>query len=319
MPRVRPRVGRRCAGEDNFVVHATTAEWGRPGRMDLGTMLLAATLDLSPTGPGLHFVDVGQGSALLVVGPEGHAVMIDSGPPGAAEAVVHALDEHALLRVDLWIHTHLDADHIGGVARVIAGSDGVAGSADDIEVEVFWDRGLDGAPTTDAVAAYEDVAGDRRRQATAGDRWEVQGLRIGLVDTGAPEVAAENARGLALCLEVGELKLLAPGDLPAAQAAVAAAACGRVDLLWAAHHGGADGTSEALLAAADPALVIVSAGRDNPYCHPAAVTMARLWGHTVWMTGLAGAGPLGACPPLATSFAAEHHVVSGDLWFPAGG
>ncbi len=282
-------------------------------------MLLAATIDLSPTGPGLHFVDVGQGSALLVIGPEGQAVMIDSGPPGAAEAVVHALDEHAVLRIDLWIHTHLDADHVGGVARVIAGFDGVAGTDDDIEVEAFWDRGLDGAPSTDAVAAYQEVAGDRRRRATAGDRWAAPGLTIESVDTGAAEVAAENARGLGLCVEVEGLRLLAPGDLPAAQAAVSAAACGRVDLLWAAHHGGVDGTSEALLAAADPALVIVSAGRDNPYCHPAAVTMARLRGQAVWITGLAGAGPLGTCPPLATSFAAEHRLVAGDLWLAAGG
>ena len=281
-------------------------------------MLLAASLGGSPSGPGLHFVDVGQGSALLMIGPEGHAVMVDSGPPGAAEAVIHALDEHAIVRIDLWIHTHFDADHVGGVARVIAGSDGVAGSADDIEVEVFWDRDLDAAPDTQAVAAYREVAGDRRRVAAPGDRWEISGLAIGLVDTGAPEIAAENSRGLALCVEVGGLRLLAPGDLPAAQAAVSAAACGQVDLLWAAHHGGADGTSEAVLAAADPALVVISAGRDNPYCHPAAVTMARLRGRAVWITGLAGAGPLAACPPLATSFAEQHRVVSGDLWLPAG-
>jgi len=31
-----------------------------------------------------------------------------------------------------------------------------------------------------------------------------------------------------------------------------------------------------VLSAADPALVVISAGRDNPYCHPAAVTLARL-------------------------------------------
>ena len=105
---------------------------------------------------------------------------------------------------------------------------------------------------------------------------------------------------------------------PEAQAAVSAAACGQVDLLWAAHHGGVDGTSEAVITAADPALVVISAGRDNPYCHPAAVTLARLQGRAVWITGLAGAGPLGACPPLATSFAGGHEVVSGDLWLPAG-
>ncbi len=285
--------------------------------MTIISTLLAGAL-AAPAGPGVRFIDVGQGSALLLLGPEGHAVMIDSGPPGAAEAVVHALDQHAVLRVDLWIHTHFDADHVGGVARAIAGADGAAGGEDDLEVELFWDRGLDGAPDTDAVAAYREVAGDRRARASAGDRWSAPGLTVTLVDTGgSTEIAAENARGLALCVEIGALRLLAPGDLSAAQAAVAAADCGAVDILWAAHHGGVDGTSEAVLEAADPALVVVSAGRDNPYCHPAAVTLARLNGRAVWISGLAGAGPLGSCTGLATSFGGQHRLLSGDLWLAA--
>lgn len=288
--------------------------------MDVAALLLAGALATPPPdGVGLHFIDVGQGSALLLIGSEGHAVIIDSGPPGAAEAVIHALDQHAVLRIDLWIHTHFDADHVGGVARVIAGADAILGSDDDFEVAAFWDRGLADAPRTDAVAAYEGVAGDRRRTASTGDRWEGPGLSLRLVDTGiTTEIAAENARGLALCVDIGELRLLAPGDLPASQAAVAAAACGTVDLLWAAHHGGVDGTSEAILAAADPALVVISAGHDNPYCHPAALTLARLHGRAVWISGLAGGGPLGTCPGLATSFAADHRLLSGDLWLPAG-
>jgi len=285
--------------------------------MDLVAVLLAGVVS-APVGPGLRFIDVGQGSALLLIAEEGQAVMIDSGPPGAAEVVVHALAEHGLVGVDLWIHTHFDADHVGGLARVMAGEDGLVDSEDDVEVLRFWDRGLVGAPETESVAAYREVVGDRRRTAVAGDRWEVTGLRVTALGTGAPAgLAAENALGLALCVEIGGLRLLAPGDLPAEQVAVAAAECGPVDLLWAAHHGSGNGTSEAVLAAADPALVVISAGRDNPYCHPSAVTLARLHGRAVWISGLAGAGPTGACPGLATSFAAEHRLLSGDLWLSA--
>ena len=285
--------------------------------MDPTALLLAGTLT-APSGPGLRFIDVGQGSALLLVGAAGQAVMIDSGPSGAAEAVMHALDEHGLLRIDLWIHTHFDADHVGGFGRVLAGADGVVGSGDEIEVVALWDRGLAGAPATDAVAAYRAGAGERRREARAGDRWDAPGLSLRLVRTGAPLMfAAENARGLAICVELGELRLLAPGDLPAAQAAEAAADCGAVDVLWAAHHGGADGTSATVIAAADPALVVISAGHDNPYCHPAAITLARLSTRAVWITGLAGAGPLGACPSLATSLAEQHRLLAGDLWLAA--
>lgn len=285
--------------------------------MDLAALLLAGSVAL-PTGPGLHFVDVGQGSALLLLGSEGHAAVIDSGPPGAAEAVIAALAAHDVVRVDLWVHTHFDADHVGGFARVVAGADGATGTADDVELGELWDRGLADAPATEAVAAYVAAAGNLRRAAAAGDRWQAPGLEILAVATGAPaEAAAENARGLALCVRVGDRSALLPGDLPAAQAAESAAACGPVDVLWLPHHGGADGTSEALLAAADPALVVISAGRDNPYCHPAAVTLARLRERAVWISGLAGAGPLGPCTPLATAFAPDHRVLPGDLWLPA--
>jgi competence protein ComEC len=49
-----------------------------------------------------------------------------------------------------------------------------------------------------------------------------------------------------------------------------------VDVLKAGHHGSATSTSEALLDAAGPALVVVSAGRRNRYGHPAAEVLARL-------------------------------------------
>jgi beta-lactamase superfamily II metal-dependent hydrolase len=285
--------------------------------MDLATLLVAGAA-LAPAGPGLRFIDVGQGSALLLLGAEGHAALVDSGPSAAAEAVIAALAEHDVVRVDLWIHTHFDADHVGGFARVVVGADGLPGTGDDIEVAALWDRGLDGAPDTEVVTAYAAAAGQHRQTAAAGALWQVPGLEVAAVDTGAPaEVAAENARGLALCVRVGERSALLPGDLPAAQAAIAAAACGPVDVLWASHHGSADGTSEALLVAADPALVVISAGRGNPYCHPSAVTLARLHARAVWISGLAGASPLGACPGLATVFAPDHRVLPGDLWLPA--
>ena len=149
--------------------------------------------------------------------------------------------------------------------------------------------------------------------------WDAPGLSLRLVATGAPAaLAAENARGLAICVELGGLRLLAPGDLPAAQAAAAAADCGVVDVLWAAHHGGADGSSTEVIAAADPALIVITAGRDNAYCHPAPITLARLAEREVWISGLAGAGPLGGCAGLATSFGARHRLLPGDLWLAAG-
>ena len=64
------------------------------------------------------------------------AVVIDSGPPGAAEALLAALDAHGIARIDLWIHTHFDADHLGGILRAVDGIDGIAGTEDSARVHL---------------------------------------------------------------------------------------------------------------------------------------------------------------------------------------
>lgn len=271
-----------------------------------------------PDGPGLRFIAVGQGSALLAVGPEGHAVLFDAGPPGASEALLHALAEHEIAEIDLWIFTHFDNDHVGGFGRALAGADGLAGSDDDLVIGERWDRGTGGAPETPAVAAYLAAAASRRA-AEVGDRWQAPGLEVVVVPAGtAPERAAENARGLALCVTVAGVRALVPGDLPADQVAAAASSCGPVDVLWASHHGSRTGISQDVLTRADPAVVVVSAGDDNQYCHPHAEVLDLLHPRTMWLTGLAGASPHGACPGLGARWGPQHRLAGGDIWVGAG-
>ncbi len=271
------------------------------------------------TGPGIRWIDVGQGSAALVIGQGGEAVMIDSGPPAGAEAIVHALARHNVQRVQLWVHTHHDADHLGGVARVVLGEDGLEDTHDDIEVATFWDRGLAALPETSAVTRYLALAGQRRQAVERGARWVSGGLEIEVVLDGLdrPASAGENARGIALCVRLAGTNLLAPGDLPAARVAEAAARCRPVDILWASHHGARDGLDAgALVALEHPPIVVITAGMDNIHCHPSRGTLALLSsaGITVLMTGAGGLDPRGACPSLAASLRPTHHIEGGDIW-----
>ncbi len=280
-----------------------------------GALSLSLLALIEPGDAGLHFVHVGQGSAMIAIGSEGDVVVFDSGPPSGAESLLRALDEHAITRVDLWIHTHYDADHVGGFARVVAGLDGVWPSSDDRRVEQIWDRGDEALPQTDAFTLYWALVRDRRSGAVPGLRFAAAGIEIEVLELDPPPAdAPENDRGLALCLELDGLRMLIPGDLGAERVAVAAAACGPVDVLWASHHGGVDGLSADSLALADPERVVISAGPDNGYCHPAASTLAALSEREVWLLDAAGVGPQSECSPLAANFAARHHLVGGDLW-----
>jgi hypothetical protein len=72
-----------------------------------------------------------------------------------------------------------------------------------------------------------------------------------------------------------------------------------------------------VLAAAAPALVVVSAGTDNAFCHPHGETLELLHSFEVWLTGLAGAAPHGDCPGLAPRWGPAHRLAGGDVWVPA--
>ncbi len=285
--------------------------------MTIATSILVLALG-TPSGAGLHFVHVGQGAAAIALDASGEAVLIDSGPSSGAEALLRAIDEHELGRVELWVHTHFDADHIGGFSRVLAGADGHGGTSDDLELARLWDRGTTSLPDTDAVALYFALAGERRGVPNPGERFELGELWIERLELDPiPAAAPENERGLALCLEIGSLRVLIPGDLPGARVEAAAEACGPVDVLWASHHGAAGSLTAEALALADPTYVVISAGPDNGYCHPSASTIALLAEREVWLLDVAGSDPRGECPPLADTLGPGHRLIGADLWIGA--
>jgi beta-lactamase superfamily II metal-dependent hydrolase len=270
-------------------------------------------------GAGLHFVDVGQGSALLLRADSGELVLVDSGPASGAEAILHALAEHEVRELALWVHTHHDADHIGGFVPVLAGLDGRLHSDDDVDFGQLWDRGLTGPlPDSEAFALYLTLAGERREVPEPGTVFELAGLRIEALALDPPPAAApENDRGLALCVDVGGLRALLPGDLSADRLELAAAACPDIDVLWLSHHGAANASSSAAIELADPTMIVVSAGHENHHCHPSALALALTHDRPTWILDAAGLDPRGACPPLADALGPAQRLVGGDLFIDA--
>jgi competence protein ComEC len=219
-------------------------------------------------------------------------------------------------RVDLWIHTHWDADHVGGFARAIAGADGAWPTEDDLVVDRFWDRGLAGAALGDGLVLYALLAGERREGVAAGADVTIGEATVQSLSFARDPSLEENDRGLALCITLPGLRVLAPGDLPAASVEAAAAACPDADVLWASHHGAIDGISPGVLEHTEGAAVVVSAGPQNPYCHPHPATLGLLHEREVWITRAAGVARGGPCDPIAAALGPEHHIAGGGIWLP---
>jgi beta-lactamase superfamily II metal-dependent hydrolase len=70
----------------------------------------------------LHFIDVGQGDAELLVSPGGQAVLIDGGLPGSDKVVNAYLQSRGITRLDYYIVSHYHNDHIGCAKKILSPS-----------------------------------------------------------------------------------------------------------------------------------------------------------------------------------------------------
>jgi competence protein ComEC len=75
-----------------------------------GELAESATLEL-------HFIDVGEGDAILMRLPSGQAVVYDGGKD--RRAMLAALQAAGVQSVDLIIASHSHSDHVGGLSRLV--------------------------------------------------------------------------------------------------------------------------------------------------------------------------------------------------------
>ncbi|MCV2491627.1 ComEC/Rec2 family competence protein [Geodermatophilus sp. YIM 151500] len=216
-----------------------------------------------PSDTVLVACDVGQGDALVVPTAPGAAVLVDAGPD--VGAVDRCLDRLGVDVLPLVLLSHLDADHVDGLAGALTGR----------RVGTVATGTL---PPSDERAAGLDALlrrrGVPRTVLAPGDRRDVGDVRVDVLAP-APEQATASTTGndLSLVVRVSRngLRILLTGDLGAeAEGRILRAGTDlRADVLKVPHHGSGD-ADPAFLAATGARVALVSVGADNRYGHPAA-------------------------------------------------
>ena len=104
------------------------------------------------------------------------------------------------------------------------------------------------------------------------------------------KVSGENEQGLSLLASWQDRAVLVTGDMSGEteRFLLRRAQLPELSLLVAGHHGSKYSTSQELLKATDPALVLISVGEDNLYGHPAPETLERLGEREVHRTDREG-------------------------------
>jgi competence protein ComEC len=246
----------------------------------------------------IYFVDVEGGQSTLIVTPERHSLLIDTGwagdgsgfrpgdPHAARDAnrIVAAARDAGISRIEFLLITHFHIDHDGSVAE-LSQLMPIGTFIDHSAPSAEADRASPG--TKEAYEAYVKVrTGGAHLQPGPGERLPLKDVEAVIVSSGgatlsgplagagatnagcpdhgaAPRDPYENPRSTGVLVRYGEFRFLDVGDLtgqPLFDLVCPKNLIGPVNAYLVAHHGGADAAVTETFAALKPRVAIMNNG-----------------------------------------------------------
>ncbi|MFD3258554.1 ComEC/Rec2 family competence protein [Paenibacillus lentus] len=214
------------------------------------------------------FLDVGQGASQLLISPSGKTMLIDGGNNDREQAMLDYLKQYGVTHLDIVIGTHPDADHIGGLDRVI----------DHIDVgEIYMPKIQANTKTFESLLLSIKNKGLKVKTAKAGLvlDWD-EDIEVTMV---GPLKASDSKNNMSAVVKVvyGNTSYLLTGDAEreSERDMVESGADLRADVLLIGHHGSKSSSTLSFLKEVAPQYGVIQVG-DNSYGHPTSTVLDRL-------------------------------------------
>lgn len=235
--------------------------------------LCAWFVNSQQAGLAVHFLDVGQGDAILIQTPGHNNILIDGGPD---DTVLEQLPKYLSWfdrKIDLVILTHPHSDHLFGLNQVLqhytVGQVVMTDAVHNTPVYTEWLRLIQAQQLPVLIINHPQTitVDDLKLQILYPDQSFANQAVVDLNDT-----------SIVLQLIYGQTNMLFMGD--AGVTVEEKLLAGNIDLsaavLKVGHHGSDSASSSDFLQAVHPNLAIISNGLDNQFGHPSQRTLYHL-------------------------------------------
>lgn len=215
----------------------------------------------------IHFIDVGQADAALVI-CNGKTMLIDGGNREDSSLIYSYLQKQKITHLDYVVCTHAHEDHVGGLSGALTAATAgkVLAPVTDYDTQVF--RNFVSKAAERGCAVTVPMAGE---QFALGDATvHVLGPTKAYDDPNNTSIILRIVYGSTSFLFTGDMETLAETDLLEAETTL------RSTVLKVGHHGSETSTSYRFLREVAPAYAVISVGTDNQYGHPHDVVLSRL-------------------------------------------
>lgn len=225
------------------------------------TLLTATSCNKRKSDFTITFIDVGQGDAALV-SCDGHYMLIDGGPKGAADKVYNTLVNKNVTKLDYLIISHMHEDHIGGLQKALTYVSEV-GKTLSVEADDDSDEYYDfhSELLTDGCSSIDIPKEDQK--------YSLGSAEIKIIAVGDPTI--DDNESLVIRVKYGRTTFLFTGDMQyQTEDKISEKYSDNfpITLLKVAHHGADKSTETRFIRTTMPKYAIISVGAGNRYGHP---------------------------------------------------
>ena len=263
-----------CGTNTKDITTTTSAETVMQSSAEPRTRTANPVTEKTQTVPGntltVNYIDVGQGDGEFIELPNGETMLIDAGNSNNASDIIGLIENKGYSTLNYVVATHPHADHIGGMATVLAAFD---------VGKMYMPKKEHTSKTFENL--LDTIEKNNIELHTAKACVSVLDTTDLKIDVLAPiNSSYSNLNDYSAVIKItykdnsflfmGDAENIVENELLSAKASVNA------DVLKVGHHGSSYSSSQGFIKAVSPKYAIISCGANNQYGHPTSETLATL-------------------------------------------